>query len=175
MTLTEFMAWEAQQAERHEFYRGETFAMASGTARHNRVVLNLVSLIGDHLDGTPCQVFATSLQVLIADGVFYPDVMVTCAKAEAGDEQTTTAPKVIIEVLSPGTKGYDQRNKFILYRTLASLREYVLIDPARRQVEVFTLAQDGVWLAADQTQASVLWLSSIDCRVPMDSVFKGVL
>ena len=175
MTLTEFLAWEAQQPERHEFYRGETFAMAGGSARHNRVVLNLASRIGDHLDGTPCQAFATSMQVLIADAVFYPDVMVTCAKAEAGDERATTAPKVIIEVLSPGTKGYDQRNKFILYRTLASLREYVLIDPARRQVEVFTLAQDGAWLAADQTQDSVLWLSSIDCRVPMDSVFKGVL
>lgn len=175
MTLTDFLAWEAQQPERHEFYGGKTFTMAGGTARHNRVVLNLASRIGDHLDGTPCQVFATSMQVLIADGVLYPDVMVTCAKAEAGDEQTATDPKVIIEVLSPETKGFDQRVKFILYRTLASLRQYVLIDPAKRLVEVFTLAQDEVWLAADQSRASVLWLSSIDCRVPTELVFKGVL
>ena len=129
MTLTEFLEWEEHQAERHEFYRGETFAMAGETARHNRVVLNLASRMGDHLDGTPCQVFAASMKVQIADGVLYPDVMVTCAKADAGDELTVTDPRLIIEVLpalSASTKGCDKRDKFILYRTLASLREYVL-------------------------------------------------
>ena len=174
MTLTEFLEWEEHQAERHEFYRGETFAMEGGTARHNRVILNLASRMGDHLDGTPCQVFATSMKVQIADGVLYPDVMVTCGRAEAGDERTVMDPRLIIEVLSPGTKGYDKRDKFILYRTLASLREYVLVDPTKRQVEVFTLAQAGAWLPADQTQAGVLSLSSIDCKLPMESVFKGV-
>ena len=55
MTLTEFLAWEEHQTERHEFFGGETFAMVGGTARHNRVILNLASRIGDHLDGTTCQ------------------------------------------------------------------------------------------------------------------------
>ena len=174
MTLAEFLVWEGQQPERHEFYRGETFAMAGGSARHNRVVLNLASRIGDHLDGTSCQVFATSIKVQIPDGVLYPNVLVACAKADAGDERTVPNPRLIIEVLSPGTTGFDQRNKFILYQALASLREYVFIDPARRQVEVFTLAQDGAWLPADLTRAGVLSLSSIGCKLPMESVFKGV-
>ncbi|WP_157040560.1 Uma2 family endonuclease [Polaromonas naphthalenivorans] len=56
------MEGEEQQAERHEFYRGETFAMAGSMARHNRVVLNLASRIGEHLDGTRCQVFTTSMK-----------------------------------------------------------------------------------------------------------------
>ena len=43
MTLTEFLAWEEHQTERHEFFDGETFAMVGGTARHNRVILNLDS------------------------------------------------------------------------------------------------------------------------------------
>ena len=150
MTLTEFLDWEAKQSERHEFYRGETFARCGETARHNRVVLNLASRIVNHLNGTPCQVFAMSMKVQILDGMLYPDVMVTCAKAEAGDELTVTNPRLIIEVISPGC---DKRYKFTLYRTLASLREYVLIDPARRQVELFTLAQDGAWLPAEQTRA----------------------
>ena len=174
MTLAEFLVWEGQQPERYEFYRGETFAMAGGSARHNRVVLNLASRIGDHLDGTSCQVFATSMKVQILDRVLYPDVLVTCAKADAGNERTVPNPRLIIEVLSPGAKGCDKRNKFILYRTMPSLREYVLIDPARRQVEVFTLAKDGAWWLTDQTQAGELTLSSIDCKLPIKSVFKGV-
>ena len=174
MTLVDFMAWEEDQPERHEFFRGETYAMVGGTARHNRVILNLASLIGDHLDGTTCQVFAENMKVQIAEGVLYPDVMVTCGKAEAGDEQTVTDPKLIIEVLSPSTRGYDKRDKFILYRTLASLREYVLIDPANRQVEDFALAEGGAWTFTDQTAADVITLASIDCKLSMKLVFKGV-
>lgn len=174
MTLAEFLAWESEQPDRHEFYRGETFAMVGGTARHNRVTLNLASRIGDHLDGTPCQVFAEGMKALLAEGVLYPDVMVTCSGAEAGDEQTVPDPKLVIEVLSPSTKGYDKRDKFALYRTLGSLREYVLIDPAKREVEVFTLGDAGVWMFTDQTKADALRLASIDCVLPMAEVFKGV-
>jgi Uma2 family endonuclease len=174
MTLIEFLAWEEHQTERHEFFGGETFAMVGGTARHNRVMLNLASCIGDHLDGTPCQVFAGSMKVQFADGVLYPDLMVTCGKADAGDEQTVADPKLIVEVLCPSFKGYDQRDKFVLYRTLASLREYVLIDPGKRQVEVFALVNGGVWLLTDQTNADVLSLASIDCKLAMELVFKGV-
>ncbi len=147
--------------------------MVGGTARHNRVILNLASRIGDHLDGTGCQVFAENMKLQIAEGVLYPDVMVTCGKAEAGDEQTVTDPKLIVEVLSPNTRGYDKRDKFILYRTLASLREYVLIDPVKREVEVFTPADGGAWLLTDQTTAGVLSLASIDCKLSMALVFKG--
>lgn len=175
MTLDEFMAWENEQTERHEFYRGEVFGMVGGTARHNRVIMNLGSGIAEHLDGTGCQVFSESMKVQLAtEGILYPDLMVTCGKADAGDEQVITDPKLVIEVLSPSTKGYDKRDKFILYRTLASLREYVLIDPAKRQLEVFTLTHAGAWLLTDQTGTDELVLTSIDCRLPMGVVFKGV-
>lgn len=175
ISLAQFMAWEDVQAERHEFYRGEIFAMVGGTARHNRVILNLASRINDHLDGTRCQVFAESMKVQLAqEGALYPDVVVTCESSEAGDEQTVTDPKLIVEVLSPSTKGYDKRDKFILYRTLASLQEYVLIDPATRQVEVFTLAQAGSWLLTDQSKTGVLTLQSIELTLPFEQLFKGV-
>ncbi|HEY4083942.1 MAG TPA: Uma2 family endonuclease [Burkholderiaceae bacterium] len=173
-TLAEFLTWEEAQSERHEFFRGEIFAMVGGTARHNRVIMNLGSRMADHLDGTGCQVFSASMKVQIADGILYPDVMVTCAKAEAGDEQIITDPKLIVEVLSPSTKGYDKRDKFILYRSLPSLREYALIDPAKRQVEVFTWTEDGAWLLTDQTAAAELTLASIGLKLPMEAVFKGV-
>lgn len=173
MNLAEFLAWESQQDSRHEFFRGETFAMTGGSARHNRVILNLAARLGEHLDGTPCQVFAESMKVQLADAILYPDVMVTCGRALAGDEQTVTDPKLIIEVLSPSTRGYDKRDKFILYRGLPSLREYALIDPASREVEVFSLTTGG-WLLSDQTRSDELVLSSIDCRLPMSALFRGV-
>lgn len=173
-TLAEFLAWEELQPDRHEFFRGEVFAMVGGTARHNRVIMNLGSRIAVHLDGSGCQAFTESMKVQIADGILYPDVVVTCDKAEAGDEQIITDPKLIIEVLSPSTKGYDQRDKFVLYRSLPSLCEYALIDPSERRVEVFTLADAGAWLLVDQTRSGALTLSSIGLTLPMEAVFKGV-
>jgi Uma2 family endonuclease len=174
MTMAEFLAWEAQHSERHEFYRGEIFAMVGGSARHNRVILNLASRIGDHLHGTPCQVFAESVKVGLADGYLYPDVMVTCGKALAGDEQVVHDPKLVIEVLSPNAKSYDRRDKFILYRSLASLQEYVLIDPVGRRFEVFTSAGTDTWTLVDQSLAEELTLSSINLAVPAEAVFKGL-
>lgn len=174
MTLAEFMAWENEQPDRHEFYRGETFAMVGGTARHNSVIVNLVSLIHNHLRGMPCRVFTDGMKVQLAEGVLYPDVMVACGSTKAGDELAITDPKLVIEVLSPSTEGYDKRDKFKLYRTLASLREYVLIEPAKREVEVFTLGDAGTWMLRDQTGADALRLGSIDCLLPMAEVFEGV-
>ncbi len=57
-SLSEFMAWEAEQAGRHEFHRGEVFAMVGGRRGHGRIIANLVRHLGNHLDGTPCQVFS---------------------------------------------------------------------------------------------------------------------
>jgi hypothetical protein len=62
---------------------------------HNRVRLNLAGRIGDHLDGTPCQVFAESMKVQVNEGILYPDVMVTCGKGVAGDEKIITGSKLV--------------------------------------------------------------------------------
>jgi Uma2 family endonuclease len=175
MTLAEFLVWEEQQPERYEFHRGEVFAMVGGTARHNRVILNLAGRIGDHLDGSSCQVFAEGMKVLADERSLYPDVLVCCGKAGAGDETVVTDPKLVIEVLSPSTEGYDKRNKFALYRTLPSLLEYVLVDPSDFTVEVFTRAEAGAWTFVDQTRSGALSLTSIEMELPMEAVFKGVV
>lgn len=174
MNLSQFLAWEGDQPERYEFYRGKAFALGSGTARHNRTVLNLAKRIGDHLSGSRCQVFATRIKAQAAEGVFYPDVMVTCGKADAGDESTVNDPVLIVEVSSI-TDGYDKRDKFDIYRTLTSLREFVLIDPQRRRAESYTLSEHGRWLRSNRREGSALRLTSIDLTVPLVAVFDGLV
>lgn len=175
MTLAEYLAWEDTQDERHEFYRGDTFAMVGGTRGHNRVVVNLTRRIDTHLDGSDCEVFSENMKLQLAqEGCFYPDLMVTCGKPLQDQSLTVTQPLLIIEVLSPSTEGFDRGNKFALYRKLASLRQYVLIDPLTRTVEVYTQTPSGDWLLSDQTARETLALASIDCELPMAWVFKGI-
>lgn len=61
MSLADFLAWEENQPEWHEFFRGETSAMVGATAPRNRVILNLASRIAEHPDRTACQVFAENI------------------------------------------------------------------------------------------------------------------
>jgi Uma2 family endonuclease len=175
MTLAEFLAWEERQPQRHEYWRGEVFGPIEGSARHSRIVLNLATRINAHLKGTGCQVFASSMRAQFEqEGVLYPDVMVTCASAAAGDQKAFSDPQLVIEVLSPDTKGYDKRDKFALYRHFASLREYALIDPMTREVEVFVLSASGSWKFTDQTRAAALTFASIELTIPSGAVFDGV-
>ncbi|UDF36524.1 UNVERIFIED_ORG: Uma2 family endonuclease [Shinella sp. XGS7] len=173
MTLAEFLAWEASQPERFESRRGYVFRMDDVSARHNRVTMNLAIRIDKHLDGTACQVFATGMKVHTDQSILYPDVLVTCGKAAAGDDQLVLDPKLVIEIRPP-TKGGDQHDRFNMYRSLASLREYALIDPVAHRVEVFTMVETGAWAYADQTKNGALTLHSIDLAMPLDAVFKGV-
>lgn len=175
LTLAAFLDWENAQPERHEFHRGEVFAMVGGRRSHGRVVLNLARRLAERLDGSPCQVFAESMKVQVADDtILYPDVFVTCDKADLATEMIFRAPMLVIEVLSPATQAYDRSQKFALYRRLASLREYILVDPDTRRIEAFRYTADGSWVFHDMSQDREMAVPSVACTVPVVQVFDGI-
>ena len=175
LSLDEFLAWENQQSDRNEFHRGEVFAMAGGRRTHGRVVLNLARRLAEKLDGSPCQVFAESMKVQIGDDtILYPDVFVTCDKADLVTDMIFRSPTLVIEVLSPSTQAYNRSQKFALYRRLASLQEYVLVDPETRRVEGFRRNAADQWVLFDMSQDEAMECASIACNVPLLQVFDGM-
>jgi Uma2 family endonuclease len=131
-------------------------------------------LIGQ-LRGSPCQVFCESMKLQIADDtILYPDVFITCDRDDLRTDQIFRAPSVVIEVLSPSTQAYDRSKKFALYRRLASLKEYVLVDPDTRRVEGFRAGPAGSWTFHDMSDSSELSLPSLGCAVPLAALFEGV-
>jgi Uma2 family endonuclease len=175
LTLDEFIAWENTQAERHEFQRGEVFAMVGARRSHGTVVGNLMRELGQRLKGSPCRAFSESMKVQVADdSIVYPDLFVTCDRDDLRTEMIFHAPVLVVEVLSPGTQAHDRGRKFALYRRLSSLREYLLIDPDSRDVQAFRRTADGQWVLHDMTDAEMLVLPCIDVELPMAEVFDGV-
>jgi Uma2 family endonuclease len=175
LTLEEFLLWENEQPDKHEFYKGEVFAMVGGRRVHGRVVANLTSALINALRGSPCQVFAESMKVQPADDtILYPDLFVTCDAADLRTDMIFRAPKLVIEVLSPSTQAYDRSLKFALYRRMASLQEYVLVDPDTRRIEAFRVGGDGLWVLHDMSERSVLTLAAVGCEISMADVFDGV-
>jgi Uma2 family endonuclease len=175
LSLDAYLAWEELQPERHEFYRGEVFAMVGAKRIHGRVVSNLERRLSEALDGTPCQVFHEGMKLQIGDDtVLYPDLFVTCDKADLTTDQLFRAPTLVVEVLSPSTQGYDRSQKFALYRRLDSLKEFILVDPETRRVEAFRRTAENQWVLHDMSETDTLHAASLKLSVPMAEVFAGI-
>lgn len=176
-TATDYLAWEAEQVERHEFLDGEVFAMAGAEDRHVTVAMNLAFALRQHLSGSPCRTYMSDmrLRVAAANAYFYPDVMVTCSAQDLASPMHKAEPKLIAEVLSPGTAAYDRGLKFSHYRTLASLQEYVLIDLDSRRVDCYRLGADGLWVLHPVAPGETLVLASVALEMGAAQLFADVL
>ena len=141
----DYLEWEQRQPERHEYVRGEVFAMAGTTDRHNEISGNCYTLLRQHLRGTPCRVYIADVKVRVdaADCGFYPDVQVTCAESDRADRLVKRSPVLVVEVLSASTATFDVGDKFAAYQQLDSLQEYVLVDQNRMSVKCFRRDRQG--------------------------------
>jgi Uma2 family endonuclease len=175
LTLEAYLAWENEQPEKHEFYRGEVFAMVGARRSHGCVVGNLMRHLGNQLAGTPCRPFCEGMKVQIdQDTVLYPDVFVTCDKADLATEMIFRAPTLVVEVLSPTTQAYDRSQKFALYRRIPALKEYILVDPETLRIEAFRRGADNLWVLHDMSDSDAMEAACVGCRVKMLDVFDGV-
>ncbi len=171
----DYLAWEQQQAQRHEFVRGEVFAMAGGADLHNEAAGNLYMMLRQHLRGSPCRVYMADVKVRVetADCSFYPDVLVTCAENDRADRYVKRSPLLVIEVLSPTTATFDLGEKFSAYRQLDSLQEYVLVDPERVRVQIYRRL-DGQWIVDSAGPGERLRLESINLECPVETVYEDL-
>ena len=162
-----YLAWEAEQSTKHEYHDGEVFAMAGGEDRNATVAGNLYMALRQHLRGTPCRVYGSDvkLHVEAADCFFYPDVMVTCSAADLQDRLVKRDPVLVVEVLSPSTAAFDRGNKFASYRQLPSLKEYLLVDTAALQCDLFRRGADGLWVLHPGGPTDAVALASVDLTV----------
>ena len=175
LSLGDFLEWENAQDTRNEFCRGAVFVIGDTRRVHGLVAGNLSVALKVHLKGTPCRAFGVSMKVQVAnDAVFYPDVFVTCDPQDLKTDMVFRSPSLIVEVLSGSTQAYNRGLKFTAYRQLASLQEYVLIDPDTRQVEVYRRNERQNFELIDQSGQAELVLDSVGMRLAMAEVFDGV-
>ncbi len=166
LTPEDFLAWDATQTQRHEFVDGEVFAMAGAGEGHVTVALNVAMALRQHLAGTPCRTFITDMKLQAAKAFFYPDVMVTCSASDASSPLIKHEPVLLVEVLSPSTAAFDRGNKFATYRTIATLREYLLVDPDKHRADLYRLGGDGLWVLHPFDERTAVHLASVQLDIP---------
>jgi Uma2 family endonuclease len=172
----DYLLWEAEQTEKHEYLNGEVFAMAGAADGHITVSGNLYMALRQHLTGTPCRTYMADMLVNVeaANNYFYPDVVVTCSARDLKDPLVKSEPKLLIEVLSPSTESYDRGIKFTAYRRLPSLQEYVMIDIQSRIVDCYRLGADGLWVLHPFGRGETVTLASVALEVTAEQLFAEV-
>jgi len=180
-TFEEYVRLEEDSGTKHEFDRGNVFAMSGGTPEHAAITASVARLLGNALGQKPCRVFSPDLRVRVASTGLgtYPDVTVICAQLELDPtdpkHHTVLNPKVIVEVLSPSTEDYDRGDKLGSYKLIPSLDEVMLVAHDRREVEVVRREADGSWSRHISRAAEVVRLLSIDCELPVAQIYRDPL
>lgn len=178
MTPAEYLAFERAALEgKHEYVDGEIFAMSGGTYEHISLSANALGELRNALRGKPCRALGSDMKVRSsATKYHYPDVLVVCGRPVFEDETRDVLlnPKVIVEVLSPSTERYDRGGKFESYGAIATLEEYILLSQDAVRVEHYRRQPDGSWLFRRLGPGETLDLPSIQCQIPVDSLYFEV-
>jgi len=175
MSADEYLAWEREQLDKHEFFHGEVFAMAGGSPRHNELCGNMLFALKAALRPRGCSVLSSDQRVsfLARTRYDYPDVSVVCGALELEANDVLLNPQILVEVLSSSTEQYDRGLKWEGYQRLASLTDYVLVSQGEPRIEHFQRASDDSWAyrAVEAGGGVVLTSGAI---LVVDEIYAGV-
>ncbi len=186
-TEEEYLQMERLATERHEYYKGEIFAMhgfgdllaMSGAAEnHNEIFSNLFTSIGSQLKGKKCRPYGPDMRLYVAENTLYtyPDISIYCKDPVDREKSDDIAenPTVIIEILSPSTRNYDMGGKFDLYRDISTLKEYILVDSEAVKAYAFRINETGHWELEEYKRAEdTLEIKVLQLSIPLTEIYEG--
>ena len=178
-TIEEYLAMEEAATEKHEYYKGEIFAMSGPKVPHNTISINMLVELGNKLKGKKCRPFSSDQRIHIETNTLftYPDISIICGEPETlnNDNWNVLNPAIIIEVLSPSTRNYDRGEKFKLYRDIPALKEYILVDSETIHIEIFRLNDSNHWeLEEYDAVEEMLYIKTINERISLADIYAGV-
>ena len=151
-TLADVLVWDEQ--ERVELIDGVPLMMAPPVRIHQLVLMELAAQLHDFLRGKRCTVYPAPFAVRLfekdgdnpedVDTMVEPDISIVCDRDKLDKHGCKGAPDMVVEILSPSTQRHDRLVKLGLYQR-AGVREYWIVSPEERAVQVFTLS-DGLLL-----------------------------
>ncbi len=179
MSIEGYLEMENAADEKHEYYKGEIFAMSGAKVPHNTIATNFLGTLFNKLKGKKCKPYNSDQRIHIPSNTLftYPDISIICGEIITlkNDDYNVLNPTVIIEVLSKSTKNYDRGEKFKLYRDIATLKEYLLVDSESIHIEIFRLNENGHWeLEEYKSLNDAATIAAIDESVVLSEFYEGV-
>lgn len=173
-----YLEFEALSDIKHEYVAGEVYAMAGASERHNLITGNLFFNLRTATRGGHCKVFSSDMKLRMEDGLFYyyPDVLLVC-NTDDNQQFYKEQPCFIAEVLSPSTSKIDQREKWLNYQKLPSLRYYLLVDSTCMKVHYFVRDSVGDWYSAELEDEESIFVQCDDyqTRLTLRDIYEDVV
>ena len=175
----EYLELETAAEYRSEYHDGQIIPMAGGKPNHNQLAINLTSGINYNLRKKPYRVFMSDLRLWIPECRLYtyPDVMVVQTPLVFAEnrQDTITNPLMIAEILSDSTEKYDRGDKFRMYRTIPSFKEYLLVSQQSMQVEKFTKNNSNQWVLSEYAgKDDKITFNSFEFEIGLDELYDRV-
>jgi Uma2 family endonuclease len=150
--------------------------MTGGTVPHNDIAINLLTLLLPQVRAKGCRINMADVKLCIGESslYYYPDLMVSCHPQDLKAIKFIQFPKLIVEVLSPGTADRDRTDKFRDYQLLSSLQEYLLISSEKISVECYRRGEGRMWLYYPYTNGDTIELASLDISLAIEEIYSGV-
>lgn len=171
----EYQEIECTSEIKYEYVDGHIHAMSGRTTDHATIAGNIVTILKAHLRGKTCRVFNSDAKVQPfgrEDPSYYPDATVTCNSDDYKRGSTfIRSPRLIVEVLSPGTERIDRGRKLRDYRACPSVEEYVLINTRYQEVEIF-YRTGQTWTYRQFTTEQEITLISMDLTIPINALYE---
>ncbi|HEV7214364.1 MAG TPA: Uma2 family endonuclease [Chloroflexota bacterium] len=173
-TVEQYIDMEEHSTVKHEYHSGQVYAMAGGAQAHSLIAVNLIGLLRDGVRGSGCRAFNSDIKVRQPrEDYVHPDAAATCEPSDVRPDQVwIDYPVLVVEVLSRHTERHDRGDNFDGYKQVASLREYVLVESRRREVEVWRRDEPGSWRRTTYAPGENVVLSSVSPTVSMDVLYE---
>ena len=171
ISIEDYLAGEQVSEIKHEYIDGYVYAMAGTKLNHERIAGNIFRKLGNYLEDSACEVVSSDFKVNVGTRFFYPDVMVIC-NHEKGEDYYTQSPVLIVEVLSKSTRRKDKGLKLLAYQSIASLKEYVLIE--QDFVEVTVYRQSDNWRSQCYFLGDDVRFDALDFSLSVEEIYRRV-
>ena len=175
ISVEEYLEGEKNSPVRREYFYGEVYAMAGATDNHNRIVVEMGTLLNMDLRGSRCEPFVGDIKVRVNPNVYYyPDILVSCEE-NLEDAHFRNEPILIVEVTSDSTREIDRREKRAAYLQMPSIQEYVIVEQKKMLVEIHRRQPDGRWLTHFYNRPEEEFeFVSIDLKMTVAEIYRRV-
>lgn len=177
ISVEDYLAGEETSPVKYEYVYGEVYAMAGTSDNHNRIVVNLITLLSTHLRDSPCEPFSGDIKVRVSPHVYYyPDVLVSCEE-NAENPYFRNEPILIVEVISPSTQEIDRREKLLFYQQMPSVQEYVVVEQQKILIEIHRRQTDGHWITyyfSHENADEEIEFQSVELTMTLGEIYRRV-
>ena len=176
------MQEERQRKDKHQYFNGTVIQIGGATFFHNVISSNLHFLLRQWLVGQKDTFYVCQSDLKVhnelANTYTYPDIVVIENEPNFVDNtfDTITNPLLLVEVLSSSTGNYDKTDKYLIYKELKSLKEYVLVHQKKQEITIFRRESAHKWTVetCKPERNPTIKLESVNLEISFADIYQNV-